>query len=134
MRWMGGAALKPFARPQRWLATWWTMVFAVIVGSMLPVLLLPHMPPGGDKVQHLLGYALLSAGAVQVFASRAALLRAAIGLIVMGVLIEVAQGTLTDSRSMDAMDALANTVGVLLGWSTLLLPMRDALLRYESKP
>ena len=70
MRLPGSGALKPFVRPQRWLATWWAMVLAVIVGSMLPALLLPHMPAGGDKVQHLLGYAVLGASAVQVFATR----------------------------------------------------------------
>ena len=131
MRWLGGGALKPFARPQRWLIAWWTMVGAVLVGSMLPALLLPHMPPGGDKVQHLLGYAVLSASAVQLFATRASVLRAAIGLVAMGVLIEIAQGTLTATRAMDPWDALANTLGVLAGLATAWLPVRDALLKLE---
>ena len=129
IRWPGSGALKPFVRPQRWLGTWWAMVLAVIVGSLLPALLLPDMPRGGDKAQHVLGYALLSAGAVQVFATRPALVRAGLGLVAMGVLIEIAQGTLTASRAMEAWDAVANTFGVLLGLSTALTPMRNALLR-----
>ena len=131
IRWPGSGALKPFVRPQRWLGAWWGMVFAVIVGSMLPALLLPDVPRGGDKVQHLLGYAVLAAVAVQLFATRASLLRAAGGLVAMGVSIEIAQGTMTTSRAMDAWDALANTLGVLIGLATVLLPVRDALLKFE---
>lgn len=130
IRWPGSGALKPFVRPQRWLGAWWVMVLAVIVGSMLPALLLPEMPRGGDKVQHLLGYAMLSAVAVQLFA-RKVLWRVGVGLVAMGVLIEIAQGTLTTSRAMDAWDALANTLGVLIGLATALLPVRDALQKFE---
>lgn len=107
------------------------MVLAVILGSMLPALLLPDVPRGGDKVQHLLGYFVLAAVAVQVFAGRRALLRAGGGLVAMGVLIEIAQGTLTATRAMDPWDALANTLGVLAGLATAWLPMRDALLKLE---
>jgi VanZ family protein len=131
IRWPGSDALKPFVRPQRWLGAWWAMVLAVIVGSMLPALLLPDVPQGGDKVQHLLGYFVLAAVAVQVFAGRKALLRAGGGLVAMGVLIEVAQGTLTATRAMDPWDALANTLGVLAGLGTAWLPMRDVLLKLE---
>ncbi|MNV86323.1 hypothetical protein D3C71_1803500 [compost metagenome] len=40
---------------------------------------------------------------------------AAIGLIAMGVGLEFAQAQLTDSRSGDAADALANGLGALAG-------------------
>jgi len=131
IRWPGSGALKPFVRPQRWLGTWWLMIAAVIVGSLLPALLLPNVPEGGDKAEHLIGYALLSATAVQLFAARGAVWHACGGLVAMGVLIEIAQGTLTTSRSMDPWDALANTIGVALGLATLWLPIRDALLKLE---
>ena len=109
------------------------MVAAVIAGSMVPALLLPDLPPGSDKLEHLLGYAILAAAAVQVFATRAALLRAAIGLIALGVGIEIAQGMLTTSRAMDAWDAVANTLGVVAGTATVLTPLRDAWLRFEAR-
>ena len=131
IRWPGTGALKPFARPQRWLGLWWTMIALVIVGSLLPALLLPNLPAGSDKIEHLLGYAVLSAMAVQLFAGRTALLRACGGLVAMGVLIEIAQGTLTTTRAMDPWDALANTLGVLAGLATALTPMRNALLKLE---
>ena len=133
MRWPGSGALKPFVRPQRWLGLWWGMVAAVIVGSMLPALLLPDLPPGSDKLEHLLGYAILAAAAAQVFATRAALLRAGLGLIALGVGIEIMQGAMTTSRLMDAWDAVANTLGVVAGMATVLTPMRDAWLRVEPR-
>ena len=133
MRWPGSGAAKAFVRPQRWLGAWWTMIALVIIGSLLPALLLPDLPAGSDKVEHLLGYAILSATAVQVFATRVALLRAALFLVALGVGIEVAQDLLTTTREMDAMDALANTCGVVLGMLTALTPMRDALLRMEPR-
>ena len=133
MRWPGSGAAKAFVRPQRWLGLWWTMIAIVIVGSLLPALLLPDLPAGSDKVEHLLGYAVLAAMAVQVFATRAALLRAAVFLVALGVGIEVAQDVLTTTREMDAMDALANTCGVVLGMLSALTPMRDALLRMEPR-
>ena len=39
----------------------------------------------------------------------------AVGLIAMGILLELLQG-LTDVRSSDYMDMAANTGGVMLGW------------------
>ena len=122
-------SLKPFRHPRRWLAAWWAMIGAVIVGSMLPALLLPDLPPGSDKLEHLLGYAALSAWAVQIFATRRALAWAGLGLVALGVAIEVAQDALTATRMMDAADALANSLGVLLGLATALTPLRDGLLR-----
>jgi VanZ family protein len=107
------------------------MIGLVIVGSLLPALLLPLVPEGGDKVEHLLGYAILAAMAVQLFATRAALLRAAVGLVLLGIGIEFAQDLLTTTRQMDAWDAIANTAGVALGMATMLTPMRDALMRFE---
>nr|WP_244858732.1 MULTISPECIES: VanZ family protein [Lysobacter] len=109
------------------------MITAVIVGSLLPALLLPDLPPGSDKLEHLLGYATLAATAVQLFATRVSILRAGLFLVALGVAIEIAQGTLTTTRSMDVHDAIANTLGVCLGLSTLLTPMRDWLLGVDRR-
>ena len=50
------------------------------------------------------------------------LLWVAVGLVLMGIGIEFAQGALTDDRMADPMDAIANTVGVLAGMGTALTP------------
>lgn len=127
----GMSALKPLRRPRVWLGMWWGAIALVACGSLLPAMLLPVVPAGGDKLEHLLGYGLLAAIAVQLFAKRRTLLLAGFGLVLMGVLLELAQGVLTSSRAMDAMDAVANAAGVAMGLVGALTPMRDWLLRVE---
>ncbi|MCH5182226.1 MAG: hypothetical protein J1F06_06290 [Prevotellaceae bacterium] len=50
------------------------------------------------------------------FRWRRAVVPAVVLPVVMGALVEVAQATLTDCRSGDPFDALANGVGVLCAW------------------
>ena len=77
--------------------------------------------------------ALLAAAAVQLFAARHALWRSAIGLVALGIALEIAQGAFTATRQMDVFDALANTGGVVLGMATVLTPLRDLLLRLQRR-
>ena len=126
-------ALKPLRHPRAWLGAWACALLATIAVSLLPVFLLPVVPPGGDRLEHLVGYALLAAAAVQLFSGRRAVSRAAIGLVALGVALEIAQGLFTATRQMDAMDALANTGGVLLGMATALTPLRDLLLNLQRR-
>ena len=126
---IGASALKPLRHRQRWLAAGWCAIALVVVASLLPAMLLPQVPAGGDKFEHFGAYALLALAAVQLFAAGRAVARAGIGLVVLGVALEFAQGALTTSRQMDAYDALANTLGVVTGLATVVTPLRDALLR-----
>ena len=112
--------LRAFARPRLWLGIW-------ILGWALAITLsLLRPPPVGidlpesDKLGHLLAYATLSAWAVMLFATRRAWVLAATGLVALGIGMEVAQGALTDYRLADPRDAIANTLGVLLGLAALL--------------
>ncbi|GAB3512148.1 VanZ family protein [Pseudoxanthomonas daejeonensis] len=122
--------LKRFRRPWLWLGLWSFAVLLVIVFSLTPPPPV-ELPRHGDKLEHLLAYALLAAAAVQVFAHGRYLLSVAAGLVLMGIALELAQGALTSTRMADPADALANGVGVGLGMLTALTPWRDALLRYE---
>lgn len=124
------AALKPLRRPRFWLGLWIAAIVALVVVCLVPLDSLPPLPDNSDKVEHLLGYFLLAAAAVQLFGSRRALSLAAMGLIGLGIGVEFAQGY-TAYRSSDPADALANTLGVLLGMATVLTPWRDLLLRME---
>lgn len=66
-----------------------------------------------DKLQHAgayLGLALLGTWAV-----RARSWTLAAGLFALGVGVEIAQGTMGWGRQGDALDALANSVGIALG-------------------
>src|SRR5699024_5265543 len=80
---------------------------------------------GGDKIGHFLAYAALAAGAVQLYARWPSLLGAGLGLVLMGIGLEWAQGALTETRQMERADALANTLGAIGGLATRLTPWRD---------
>ena len=127
------AALKPLRRPRLWLGLWGLAIAVVIAVCLMPPPPLPPLPDNSDKLEHLLAYFLLAAGAVQLFATRRALLWTALGLVALGIGIELAQGLLTATRAADPIDALANTVGVTLGLGVRWTPWRDLLLRWERR-
>ena len=121
-------AAKSLRRPRLWLGLWWLAVLAVVVLSLVPPPAM-ELPRHGDKVEHLLAYAALAAAAVQVWRPGRPLLLAGLGLVLMGVLLEFAQGALTATRQADPFDALANTLGVGLGLLTVFTPFSDLLPR-----
>ncbi|MBN7137452.1 hypothetical protein A7A76_22330 [Lysobacter enzymogenes] len=99
-----------------WIALWLAMIAAVIATCLMPAQDLPPTPfDSFDKVEHFTAYLLLSLYAGMLFARVRAQALATAGLIALGVALEFAQATLTDSRSGDAADALANSLGALAG-------------------
>ena len=126
-------ALKPFHRPRLWLGLWVFAIVCVIALSLVNLSGLPPVPEGGDKVEHFLAYALLSASAVQLFAKRRACLLMAALLVALGVGLEFAQGALTTTRMADSRDALANTLGVVAGLLTVFMPLRHVLQRLDAR-
>ena len=127
-----GRSLKPLRHPRFWCAMWCIAIAVVWVFSLMPP---PPMPDfdSSDKVSHFLAYFVLACCAVQLFRNWAGLLGAGLGLVLMGIAVEYAQGALTDDRMMDAKDALANTLGVVAGLATRLTPLRDLLLRIDGR-
>ena len=128
-----GRSLKPFRHPWRWALAWMLAVAAVCVASLLPGGDLPPVPDGFDKVEHFLGYAVLAADAMQLFTRRLSWFSVCVGLALMGLWLEHAQGAWIPSRTSDPMDALANTLGVLAGLATSLTPQRDALVNLDRR-
>ena len=131
-RFAAGRSLKPFRRPWLWAGLWTAAVAAVCAASLVPMSSLPSVPAGTDKLEHFVGYALLAAGAVQLFGRRLSLLSACVTLALMGVGLEYLQGRMGLGRAMDTRDALANTLGVLVGLATQFTRWRDALLRFDN--
>lgn len=129
-----GRSLKPFRRPWLWAGLWCVAIAATVVVSLMPVPDLGRLPSGGDKLEHFVTYALLAAGAVQLYPRWRSLLSVGIGLVVMGIGLEYAQGALTTYRMMDRADAFANTLGVIAGLGLQLTPWRDLLLRFDRRP
>ncbi|KQZ65276.1 MULTISPECIES: hypothetical protein [unclassified Lysobacter] len=129
-----GPWLRSFRTPGRWLALGAAGVLAVIALSLLPAGDLPPSPfAGSDKVGHVLTYAALSAYACMLFARMRPQALCAAGLIVLGVALEYAQASLTDSRMGDSRDALANALGVLLGLATASTPLALMLQRIDNR-
>ena len=123
--------MRVLRRPRLWLGIWLVLVGVVIVLSLIPPPDLPvPLPRHADKIEHLLGYAALAFAGLQLFAARSALVTVACGLVVLGVGLEVAQGLLVPTvRSMDWRDAVANTLGVLLGFAPARTRLATLLLR-----
>jgi VanZ family protein len=126
-------ALREFNRPGLWLGIW---LFGWVLCIVLSLIHPPRIDlevPDGDKIGHFLAYALLSAWAVLIFATRRSHWQAALSLVLLGIAMELAQGALTDDRMMDPMDALADAVGVLFGQLLSLGAAQTLLQRFESR-
>lgn len=107
-------------------------ISGVVIGSLMPASGLPDVRVS-DKTQHFVAYALLSAGAVQLFLSRLSWGFVCVLLVVMGIGIEHMQAQMGLGRMLDRGDAMANTIGVLIGLATAFSPWRDALLRWDRR-
>ncbi|HEY4559297.1 MAG TPA: VanZ family protein [Lysobacter sp.] len=118
----------PRRPPRPAMLAWLAMFAAIATGSLLPAGDLP--PPafdGIDKLEHLAGYGLLSGWSVLLFERRDARLRAMLAAIAFGVAVEIAQGVLTATREPDVLDAVANSIGALLGQLLAFTPLAGRL-------
>ena len=84
----------------------------VIWGELTP-LPQPELEGVTDKTLHFIAYFGLSAMAAAALKSRRAAVRAGLGLIVLGGVLEIVQGF--TGRDMSLYDEVANTLGVLVG-------------------
>ena len=73
--------------------------------------------PGGDKLHHLLAYATLMLMWTLALSSPTLQRQAqlALSLVLMGLLVECAQG-MTTYRFFEWADVAANSAGVMVGW------------------
>ena len=115
-------------RPRAAVVGWGLMFATVATGSLWPA---PDLPPpacdGIDKVEHVLGYALLSGYAVLLFATARARLAGMALAIAFGIAIELAQGVFTATREPDALDVFANALGAALGHLLAFTPLAGRL-------
>ena len=106
--------MLPLRFPRLWLSVGWLAIALAIVVCLAPTDRLPKPPALSDKSEHFLCYLLLSCWFAGIY-PRARYWIIAIGLGVMGVLIEIAQGAMGWGRQADAYDVLANCTGVIAG-------------------
>ena len=92
------------------------LVGAIIIGSLLPIELAPRAPFLSDKVEHLAAYLITSFLGAYGFGDtgRKRLWQLALGLIIMGVVLEVGQN-FVPGRYAEVVDGIVNAVGVALG-------------------
>jgi VanZ family protein len=119
--------MSPLRWPRLWLAIW---VMGMLIGiylslrtSALQVPMVAHL----DKLIHASGYGVLALLACGLFPPGRARLHALIGLVVLGALIEVAQGLFTVNRQAEVLDFLANVGGIVL---VSILFWRTNILRF----
>lgn len=112
--------------PKFWFLLACSGLLALGVVSLIPV---PDLG-GGDKFGHFISYAMLSAFYSLLVEQRKTLWRILFGLIAYGLLLEFLQG-LTDYRSGDLADALANSLGVITGLGFYFSPLRQILRKVD---
>ena len=106
----------------RWHAAWravgWVLLVVVVAASLLPLRQRAGLA-GLDKLEHVIGYALL----MYWFAALHAPARRpwiALAFIALGAALELAQGA-TGWRRAEALDLVADALGVASGWALVRL-------------
>jgi VanZ family protein len=87
---------------------------------------------GRDKLAHFVAYGSLTLWFGMIFPHRIAQLGIALAFCTMGVGVEFLQG-LTDYRSMEIEDMVANALGAALGWGFAQTPLKHALAWIERR-
>ena len=97
-----------------WIAVGW-LIIATIVYLSLATLTVQFQVQEGDKIGHLLAYGALMAWWAQLYVSSSSRLKLALLFVLLGALVEIAQG-FTPTRSPEWLDLAADAAGVLVGW------------------
>ena len=103
------------------------LIFAIgytVALTIVSLIKLNNLPDTGisfaDKIFHFLAYALLTIFWFAAFSlgfsmkKKRAMFIAVVSAILFGIIIEVLQDTITESRALDVYDVLANSLGALL--------------------
>jgi len=112
--------------PRLWFVLACIGLLSLAVVSLIPV---PDLG-GSDKFGHFFSYAMLSAYLSLLVEQRKSLWRILFGLIAYGLFLEFMQ-SLTDYRSGDLADALANSLGVTTGLAFYFSPLRRILRKVD---
>ncbi|AVP96014.1 VanZ family protein [Ahniella affigens] len=129
--WLG--RMHPFRHPRLWIAVAWFGIVLCIVLSLVPSPKIGVSVPGNDKLHHALAYFALMIWHGWLLAQQRALKRAALFLLILGVVLEVLQSFLPWRQGNDPMDLLANVSGIALAWLLLLTPVHDLLRAWDRK-
>lgn len=109
-----------------WLSIGYALLSMTAVLSLIPG---PDIG-GGDKLVHFVTYALLSGWFSLIVKNTRTLWAVLFGLIAFGFLMEYLQG-FTSYRMQDIDDAIANSVGVMVGMAIHFSPLRGLLVKFD---
>jgi VanZ family protein len=102
----------PLRYPYVWLSVGWLLVIGVVVGSLLPGPVIQEItPPLNDKVEHFSAYFALMIWFGGLY-PRAKHLRVAGALLLLGIALDILQGTATRTRSFELLDIAADAIGI----------------------
>ena len=117
--------MTPAYRYRRiWFVLGWGMIAAVIVLSLIPLEV--DLGHNRDKLAHFAAYGGLSFWFGMLIEGRGRELRIAAAFALLGVALEFLQG-LTDYRTFEVADMIANATGAALGWGLAQTPLKNVL-------
>ncbi len=100
------------------------MVAAVVVLSLIPLDV--DLVENEDKLAHFVAYGSLAFWFGILIEGRGRQIGVALGFAAMGVAVEFLQG-LTDYRTFEIADMIANAIGAAFGWGLAQTPLRNVL-------
>ena len=115
-----------------WLTLGWVLVGLVVYFSLIPSPPEPLSFPAGDKLIHLSIYAGMMLWFGFIYFPGRAYRNLGVAFIMMGLILELIQG-LTDYRSMEYLDMLANSIGISIGWLLARTRLASTLTQLESR-
>jgi VanZ family protein len=114
---------------QLWLVVGWLLVAAVVWFSLVPRAP-AFMQYTSDKLMHALAYFVLMGWFVQIYRAPRLLGVIAVGLVVLGITLELLQGLLA-TRMADVTDVFSDVVGVAVGAGLAWTSLAHSLQRIE---
>lgn len=106
--------LLALRHPRLWLVSGWILVALAIALNIMPSHDLPKLGGINDKIEHAMGYTVLSLWFAGIY-PRARYPMIGVGLLVMGIVIEGLQGAMNVGRQADLRDVYANSAGIVCG-------------------
>jgi VanZ family protein len=124
------SGLRALPRIALWRGLGRLALLLAVVVCLVPMPKSPLSIEGGDKLEHALGWLLITLWYAQLAVRPRALFARACGFVALGAAIELAQ-SLTWWRSADPWDLAANMAGVATGVLLGLTPLRGLLARID---
>ena len=121
---------SPLKFPKLWLTIGFLMIAVVVYASLTPTPPQIASFPQSDKFVHFVTYLILMLWFAQIYSLKTIHFLLFVGFVSMGIVLEFLQG-MSEQRSFEYLDMLANSSGVLLGLILAKTPMGTCLLVLE---